>query len=536
MLFAIIIEMHKIVVEKNEAVADLIERILEIESEEIRLVIPKKSHLLDSPNNFRLIAREGKTLGKNITIESVDEEVLAEASKHGLSSNHPLFDGRSEDAEPVSDIVRHKIKRGPRPTEEPGAVALKVKSSEDEREDDEEDAPEEEGERYDTLVDYKEPSPLRRIGAIALGSLLFLALALWAFGALFGKAEVAIRFKKTPFAFNDAVAELTSVKDIEVNRNVIPGQLFEEEKSLVQYFPASGRANVKEKAQGTVTIVNAYSSDPQQLVATTRFQTPDGKIYRLDTGVVVPGAQVVDGKITPASIKAPLTADQPGPDYNTGRVDKLVIPGFKGTPKYDGFYGVLENGASGGAIGEKAVATDQDVTQAKSGVNDVLKSAFQTSFLGTIPADIKIVDGASALAPGKINVARTAGNDGKFSLTANAVFEAFGFREKDIAGLLGAKSGASTSGMKLQDLSLTYKSVQPDFINKELKFSLTANANMVPDFDAEAFKGKLAGEKKDDARAMILALPQLEDAQVKLWPAWLRSLPGRTKRITITVE
>jgi hypothetical protein len=525
--------MHKIVVEKNEAVADLVERILESESEEIRLVIPKKSHLLDSPSNFRLLAREAKTLGKTITVESVDENILALAKENGLASSHPLFDER--DGAPVSDIVEKKRKRGARAAA--GAVALKV------HHEDEEPASEipaegyePEEERYDTLSDYREASPLRRVLLWVGGSLAVILLGMWAFGALFGKAEVAIRFKKTPWTFNDAVAALTSVKDIDADRNIIPGQLFEEEKSLVQAFPASGRANVNDKARGQITIVNAYSSDSQQLVATTRFQTPDGKIYRLDDTVVVPGAQVVNGKITPASIKAPVTADQPGPSYNSGRVDKLTIPGFKGTPKFEGFYGVLENGISGGVTGERAVATDADVSQAESQVAAILRSSFKSSFLGAIPSDINVLDGASALTPGKIMTARTAGDDGKFTLTGNAVFEAFGFREKDLNALLTAKSGAANSGMKLQDIAFAYKSVQPDFIQKQLKFSLSATANMVPDFDADAFKGKLAGEKKDAAKSIIMALPQLEDAQVKLWPAWLRSLPSDNRRITVIVQ
>src|SRR3989344_8178063 len=84
--------MQKLIIEKDEAVADIIERILESEGEEVLLVIPKRSRLIESPNNFRLLAREGKVLEKKILIESVDEKVLEFAKASGLASTHPLFD------------------------------------------------------------------------------------------------------------------------------------------------------------------------------------------------------------------------------------------------------------------------------------------------------------------------------------------------------------------------------------------------------------------------------------------------------------
>jgi hypothetical protein len=534
--------MQKILVEKNEAVADLIERILEVEGNELLLVIPKKSHLLDSPNNFRLLAREAQVLGKTIQIESVDPEVLELAKANGLASSHPLFGERVEgDDREAASLVREGGKKRRGVALPAGAVALKVQNDDEVAETDDASA-EEAGfsetpeERFDTVADYRERSSFGRIAALIVGALVLVAIGMWAFAAMFGRADVTIRFKRTPWNWSDAVAALTSVKDIDATKNLVPGQLFEEEKSLVQNFPASGHANVNSKAQGTITVVNAYSSAPQQLVATTRFQTPDGKIFRLDNAIVVPGATVNGNKITPASIKAPVTADVAGEGGNVGPIAKLTIPGFKNGPKFDGFYGTFETGTSGGATGERAVATDADVNSAKGKVSDTLKSAFQTSFLGAIPSDIKVLDGASLFTAGTVTVQRTADQSGNFTLTSNAVFDAFGFREKDVLRLLDASIQGSNAGMKIDQLDIKYSSVQADFSKKELKFAVSATGSLVPAFDADAFKAQIAGEKKDTARAAILALPQLETAEVKLWPAWLWSVPGAVGRIKVTVQ
>ncbi len=538
--------MQKIIVEKDEAVADLIERILESDEKEIRLVVPKKSHLLDSPNNFRLLAREANVLSKLITVESVDENVLKLAKETGLVSTHPLFDERMEgEGERMTDIVPvdaadngRRKKRAPA-----GAVPLKVQYEAAPEEEDEpaeateaeEAVPVREEERYDTLADNREPRSRRWVW-LALGVVVILLAGGWLFGKLFGKASAEVVFQRTPWTYNGPVAALTSVKGLDADRSLVPGQIFEEEKSLVQAFPASGRANVNIKAKGSITIVNSYSSAPQELVARTRFETPDGKIFRLDNGVIVPGAQIKDGKITPSSIKAPVTADMNGAAGNVGRVDKLTVPGFKGSPKFDGFYGILENGASGGATGERAVATDADVQKAEAKTLEVLQASFQSSFLGNLPSDMKVLDGAAALIPGKVTVDRTAGTDGNFNVTANAVFEAFGFREKDLHALLAAQTTTTPATARLENLELAYSGVQADFSKKELKFSVAGKGDLTADFDPEAFRSEIAGQKRDGARSTIMSLPGLTEARLTLWPAWLRSLPQNPDRIVITVK
>src|SRR5208337_1616852 len=104
-----------------------------------------------------------------------------------------------------------------------------------------------------------------------------------------------------------------AASQINAAQNIIPAQVFLVPKNFTESFPASGEQNVSLKAQGTITIYNAYSSSQQTLVAATRFVTPAGKIFRLVNSVVVPGAAVTNGQIVPSSIAVPVVADQVGP-------------------------------------------------------------------------------------------------------------------------------------------------------------------------------------------------------------------------------
>ena len=59
---------------------------------------------------------------------------------------------------------------------------------------------------------------------------------------------------------------------------------------------------LNEKARGSLTVYNEYSSSPQTLVATTRFESPEGKIFRIEKNIVVPGAKIEEGKIIASTI------------------------------------------------------------------------------------------------------------------------------------------------------------------------------------------------------------------------------------------
>ena len=102
------------------------------------------------------------------------------------------------------------------------------------------------------------------------------------------------------------------------------------------------------KAFGTITVFNGYSSEPQLLIASTRFLSSNERIFRTTKNIDIPGAQLNDDEIIPSSISVEIVADYLGAEYNIGPSD-FTIPGFKGSPKYQGFYGKSSTAMSGGS-------------------------------------------------------------------------------------------------------------------------------------------------------------------------------------------
>jgi len=82
------------------------------------------------------------------------------------------------------------------------------------------------------------------------------------------------------------------------------------------------------KARGFITVFSSLDV-PQKMIASTRFVSPSGLIFRIDENILVPAF----GQITVS-----VTANETGPEYKIGPTT-FSIPGFIGTERYTKLYG-----------------------------------------------------------------------------------------------------------------------------------------------------------------------------------------------------
>lgn len=533
--------MKKIFVGKNDSVAEVVEKVISEPETEIVLVIPKNTLLQESVSNFHLLKREADAAGKLLTAESVDEDVLSLAKASRIEAVHPLF--KKKKGSPLSDIVPKKedgefedyFKK-------PTRTVLKKRTAEKEviesaPEDYSEGIQKDENEEDVTFsaADKKSSRPkLFSKKLIFIGILVIAAvstLLVWNYNR---EATISISFNSKPYNYTGPFTASVLSSEIDKVSNIIPAEIFTQSKNYTELFPASGRSNVSEKAVGKLIVYNAYSSQKQILVANTRFETPDGKIFRLQNEIIVPGAEIKDGKIIPSSIETSVIADKAGPSYNLGAIEKLTIPGFKDPAKFKGFYGSLVS-SSGGFIGEKAVPTEKDITDAKKKIEETLKLSLGKSLEIEKPQGFKILEGATEIAVTKTSVNRSTNDKGEFSVFAEGEFRAIGFKEEDLKKLLISKSEDSES-LVFKTITLNYTDAQKNFAKKELKFNLEANGVLTENFNPEAFIEKLLGRKVDEAESEIRNLKGLSTAKISISPSWLKNLPNKVEKIKIEVK
>ncbi len=357
--------------------------------------------------------------------------------------------------------------------------------------------------------------------------------------AVLPRATIVLSFTKTPVTVNESVRvdSKASAVQAEGSRIIVPGEILTARKNIELSFPASGKKNVSVKAVGKLTLFNAYGSAPQILVAGTRVESPDGKIFRLDQKTTVPGAEVVNGKIVPSSVDVAVTADGAGDGWNVSAAKAWHIPGFKGTLKYDGFYGESAAPMAGGFVGERAVPTDADVAAARTEVRDTLEDALTSQLLVALSDNLKVLGGTRQFTVVREEV-RTDGPDaGTFSFFGEAELRELAFVDSMLQDAIRERAArALPYSVAAKDANVSYGTPQVDAGGAAMNFTASGSLTLVPEFNADTFRASILGSDEQALNAAIFSLPGRDTAQTSLWPFWVHRVPTSAGKVKIAVE
>ena len=356
------------------------------------------------------------------------------------------------------------------------------------------------------------------------------------------RAEIKISLKKNPIVFNENVEV---GKNFNLNQNYssstlikLPAELFTENRNLSLSFPASGKEKIENKAQGKIVVYNSYSSDPQVLVVNTRFATSDNKIFHLKKSVTVPGAKIQEGKIISSLLEVDVIADEAGAEYNIGPVAKFTIPGFKGSPKYEGFYAKSDQPMAGGFVGEKAVPTEKDIKDAEAKINQNLEDILKMAIFPQLPKEFKIIDGSSKFEIVNKEINKEADKENNFSIFAEAKMKLIAFREKDLRDALIAKAlfRLPEGDYETVKFDVEYGASRSDFDKGEMSFPAKGQLIFQSKIDADLFRRQIPGKSEIELKTLFFALPGLEKAQIRFWPIYVKKAPKDINKVKITIE
>jgi hypothetical protein len=358
------------------------------------------------------------------------------------------------------------------------------------------------------------------------------------------RASIKIITKKFEWNYKDAAAATKRLTNVDVQNKQVPAEVFSKRKNFTFSFPATGKKFVQTRASGKVIVYNAYSSDKQPLVANTRFEAPDGKIFRLEKNITVPGATVVEGKIVPSTIEATVTADKVGAEYNIGPVEKFRIPGFKGTPKYNAFYAESKEAMKGGFVGEVPYPTDDDIKKSKEQAERSLKDNIESFLFLDISPAFKVLDGSKQFEVLKEQVNTAVDEKGDFTIFVDAQSSVVTFREENLLSLMKElanidlrQQGQNGVGFKIKDYNVEYGAARLDLKQGQISFALDFKANLWQPINTDDFKQKALNKKEPDLRALIYSLPgNVEKATISFWPFWVQTVPDNLKRVKVEVE
>ncbi len=322
---------------------------------------------------------------------------------------------------------------------------------------------------------------------------------------VFPKTEITI----TPKDWHiDEYLDLTARTNQSVydeDRRLIPARFVERDITFTKTFPATGRGDVTaQKAQGTIVIYNEYSEKPQPLVATTRFVSEDGVLFRLAKQTVVPGMK--NGEA--GKVEALVVADKNGAGGNIGP-SRFTIPGFNGSPKKEKFYGVSEKSMVGGGAGGDGVAlvTQADIDRAEAEMKTEVQSYIEEQLRAVLRPDSEVlltaamksdtVRSEASVAPG------TMGDDFMYEMTAHVA--AVVFTQGDALAVMQSHLDGKVGQYDVTQLevALDYDVADVNFDDQYIKMTVQGTADIASVVDVASFKADIAGKKHDALYGVI---------------------------------
>lgn len=561
-------EPTRIIVKRTDDVATVVEQLIDAQQDTVIIQVAPGALFGQTLSNFKLLKREAALLNKDVFIESSDASIRERAMKSGLGIN----EGEETPVEEEPVVVPAKTPRKGR------SVRVKVATKENTPEFAEEERPRASAKSRrarsmkaqqvsedvlpDAEVEEETTSPVpgrvpqrarrgeptRPVRSARKGVLLWVTFAavvglgvVWyVAAAVLPKATITVVTAKKTWDFDGTLTVDKSISKFDSAGSRVPGQVFVITDSVTKRVPATGKQFVSRKASGVITVYNAYSSQSQTIVTNTRFATPSGIVFRITAPLVIPGAKIENGKITPSSIDAQVVADKAGAESNLGPTPLLYIPGFAKTPKYNSFYGELKQGTSGGFVGETAVPTEKDVAAAKEQGSKDVATVLTNKVKTSVPADFTVLEGASKLSITRQTVDPVAASDGTVGVTTEGQLSILAFRETDVRNLLQARVQAAIGdGYKVDTDTLKYGALNPKAVvlaSGRMLVPTTYNVELSRDVKGEAIKQKVAGLQSTKLNTAIFEIDGITGGKYELWPFYVKTVPTNTEKIEVVIQ
>jgi hypothetical protein len=308
--------------------------------------------------------------------------------------------------------------------------------------------------------------------------------------------------------------------------------VFEDSKIV----PSEGVENVSERASGTITVYNTYSTESVRLLANTRFEGPGGLIYRVPAEVMVPGKRGT----TPGQIDVTVFAGQPGETYNIGPVEKFTLPGLKSTAAmYAGVYAKSTAPMTGGFVGERAAAPAGAVEGARAELRARLQERIrEMASTKTDASHFAFADLARVTFESLPHTTESGG----VKIAERARVEMPVFPADQFANTIGesVSAGAEEGGIILKPDSAFSARPQSTATSTSaaapIQFSLDGTAQLIWKVDTALLSEALLGRDEAAFQAIVEGFPGIEEAHARIEPFWSNTFPTDASTLKIRVE
>jgi hypothetical protein len=364
------------------------------------------------------------------------------------------------------------------------------------------------------------------------GGLVLVLAALFFIISLFDSATLEITPKSEVVNINKTLTIEDSASKI--NPNSLSYRKIDLAKESSVIVQATDEELVQEKASGKITIFNEYSTKSQKLIKNTRFESSDGRIYRILESVSVPGFTESGDTITPGQIDVTVYADEIGESFNLNS-DEFTIPGFKGQEPYDFFYAKTKTAITGGFDGVRKIVTEDSIKSAEINLKKELEKQLLDEINNQTTEEFYVLQNSNSYSFDPIKQVDSA-TDNSVTLSMKGYISAFIFNKVDLSNKIGDGSLSKVSSNEdviienLDDISI---SLNTNELEEEIIVS--GNTSFVWVINTEKLKEDMAGVEKKKLSTIMAEYPGIQEAVAVVKPVWRNTFPSEISNIEIKI-
>ena len=370
----------------------------------------------------------------------------------------------------------------------------------------------------------------------------------WIFGAIIvlviGVFIVSMMtvFSSATIVINPKNQNIDVDMKIEASRELTKGsvryEIIKLAKSNTVSVPAAGEEMAELKASGKIIIYNNFSEEPQRLIVRTRFESPEGFIYRIPESVVVPGKTIKNGVGTPGSIEVTIFADEAGEKYNIKKTD-FTIPGFKNDAvRFKNFYARSTTNIEGGFVGKQKTVLPADKQTALQNIDTETNANLEKELASKVPEGLVLLPGAIQFKSSELPTKE----DGSSSVLMGKEVTAYAFmlNIKDLSDMITNEYVSKLSEWEnikhiIKDFSLLNITGLPDNFETADKISLQikGETKIWADINNDLIKQKLLGAPKNEVQKIMDEFIGISSITSTIKPMWKKTFPKDSPRIHI---
>jgi len=553
-----------IYVDIDDEITSIIDKVQGAKGKVVALVLPKRSPVLQSIVNMKLLKRTAETADKNLVLVTSESGLMPLAGAVGLHvastpTSKPAIPtapvGPGDEPENIDEPL--SIVDGNATEDDdfdPSAAASKsvgdlaaaggasklsdqdVDESIDMNDDTDESAdgvtePAEKPVKDKKLRVPNFDSFRKKIALAVAGVVLLIAAWIFAFVVL-PKVAITIHTDSSTVATNVNLTLDTGAKTLDAINGVLPATSQSQQKTDTQQVASTGQQNNGAKATGSVNITAGPCgpSFPGDISAGTTLSA-NGHTYILQDSVSF-GVKNAGGHCTFSGGNADITALKGGADYNVSSATFTVTGRSDVTATGD---------ASGGTDNIIKIVTQSDIDGATakikgddtSTIKQQLVSGLQAK--GIQPIAVTFVGGD----PQVTTSAQAGDTADNVTVTAVTTYTMLGVQKSDLQKLVDDNVNKQLDKGKQVILDDGVANAKFSAVGSATAtgaaISMQAESVAGPHIDTTKLKTQLAGKKSGDIKTFIKQTPGVTDVDVKYSPFWVSVVPKSANKVTINI-